>query len=73
MSELSKVPACPICRKPLPAREAARFAPFCSRRCADLDLGRWLKGGYAIPGSAAEAETPARTPSDNPGQAPEEE
>ena len=40
---------CPICQKP-----AARFAPFCSRRCADLDLGRWLKGGYAIPGAPAE-------------------
>ena len=28
------------------------YSPFCSRRCADIDLGRWLKGGYAIPGSA---------------------
>ena len=37
---------CPICGKPgLP-----RFSPFCSRRCADIDLGRWLKGSYAIPG-----------------------
>jgi len=25
------------------------FHPFCSKRCADIDLGRWLKGGYAIP------------------------
>jgi len=25
------------------------FKPFCSNRCADLDLGRWLTGGYAIP------------------------
>ncbi len=38
--------ACPICGKP----GETRFSPFCSRRCADLDLGRWLKGGYAIPG-----------------------
>ena len=38
--------ACPICGKP----GQARVAPFCSRRCADIDLGRWLKGGYAIPG-----------------------
>ncbi len=38
--------ACPICGKP-PAKD---FAPFCSKRCADIDLGRWLKGGYAIPG-----------------------
>lgn len=38
---------CPICRKP--AEE--RFRPFCSKRCADVDLNRWLKGGYAIPGA----------------------
>lgn len=25
------------------------FKPFCSQRCADLDLGQWLTGGYAIP------------------------
>ena len=37
---------CPICRKP--AEEAWR--PFCSKRCADVDLGRWLGGRYAIPG-----------------------
>ncbi len=35
------------------------FAPFCSKRCADVDLGRWLKGGYAIPGRDGEAGTPA--------------
>ena len=30
------------------------FAPFCSKRCADIDLGRWLKGVYSIPVSEAE-------------------
>jgi hypothetical protein len=41
-----KAAPCPVCGKPgLP-----RFSPFCSSRCADIDLGRWLKGGYAIPG-----------------------
>jgi endogenous inhibitor of DNA gyrase (YacG/DUF329 family) len=64
MSEpYSKSPACPICRK---AQAAAKFAPFCSRRCADLDLGRWLKGSYAIPGSAAQAETPDQRPAQDP-------
>jgi endogenous inhibitor of DNA gyrase (YacG/DUF329 family) len=63
-----KRPACPICRRPLSsAKDAAKFAPFCSRRCADLDLGRWLKGGYAIPG--ADAETPAQ----GPAQVPDDE
>ena len=37
---------CPICSAP--ADPAAR--PFCSVRCADVDLSRWLRGGYAIPG-----------------------
>jgi uncharacterized protein len=36
---------CPICGKP----HAEQFRPFCSRRCADIDLHRWLGGGYAIP------------------------
>ena len=36
--------SCPVCKKPT-ARE---YRPFCSRRCADLDLGRWLNGSYAI-------------------------
>jgi endogenous inhibitor of DNA gyrase (YacG/DUF329 family) len=37
---------CAICAKPV--QDA--FKPFCSRRCADVDLHGWLKGGYAIPG-----------------------
>lgn len=37
--------ACPTCGKP--AVDA--FKPFCSRRCADVDLNRWLSGVYAIP------------------------
>jgi endogenous inhibitor of DNA gyrase (YacG/DUF329 family) len=37
---------CPICRKPA----QAAFAPFCSQRCADVDLGRWLGERYVIPG-----------------------
>lgn len=37
--------ACPICDK---ATETA-FRPFCSKRCADIDLARWFSGSYAIP------------------------
>jgi hypothetical protein len=44
--------ACPICRKPA----EAKFRPFCSKRCADLDLQRWLTGRYAIPGAAADED-----------------
>lgn len=36
---------CPICGKPA----SLRHRPFCSVRCAQIDLGRWLKGGYRIP------------------------
>lgn len=38
---------CPICET---KRSQAEYKPFCSKRCADVDLSRWLKGGYAIPG-----------------------
>jgi endogenous inhibitor of DNA gyrase (YacG/DUF329 family) len=41
---------CPICGKPVDPE----YRPFCSRRCADVDLGRWLKGSYAVPGEAEE-------------------
>jgi endogenous inhibitor of DNA gyrase (YacG/DUF329 family) len=54
-----KVAACPICGKPA----TDRFKPFCSGRCADIDLGRWLKGGYAIPGAPAGPLSPSN-PSD---------
>lgn len=37
-------PKCPMCRKPA-SRE---HKPFCSKRCADLDLGRWLNEDYRI-------------------------
>tara|TARA_R110002020_G_scaffold50791_6_gene143697 strand:+ start:347 stop:556 length:210 start_codon:yes stop_codon:yes gene_type:complete len=36
---------CPICGKPA----MAAFKPFCSKRCADVDLNRWLTGSYVIP------------------------
>lgn len=42
--------SCPICNKPT---EAAH-RPFCSKRCADVDLGRWLGGGYSIPSNDPE-------------------
>ncbi|WP_193142634.1 DNA gyrase inhibitor YacG [Meridianimarinicoccus sp. MJW13] len=36
--------SCPICKK----TAHPTYRPFCSRRCADVDLGRWVTGGYAI-------------------------
>jgi hypothetical protein len=43
---------CPICGKP----RSERYDPFCSKRCADVDLHRWLKGSYVIPGGSAKPE-----------------
>ncbi|MFN3936721.1 MAG: DNA gyrase inhibitor YacG [Gemmobacter sp.] len=40
---------CPICGKPA----VTDYRPFCSRRCADIDLGRWLTGSYVVPGEPA--------------------
>jgi endogenous inhibitor of DNA gyrase (YacG/DUF329 family) len=40
-----KAKPCPVCGKPL----APQFRPFCSARCRQVDLGRWLAGDYAIP------------------------
>ncbi len=37
--------SCPICGRPA----LHRYRPFCSKRCADVDLARWLGGRYAIP------------------------
>ena len=38
--------ACPICEK----KTEETYKPFCSKRCADIDLGKWLTGAYAIAG-----------------------
>jgi endogenous inhibitor of DNA gyrase (YacG/DUF329 family) len=39
------IKSCPICSKPA----VEKFRPFCSRRCANVDLNRWLSGVYAVP------------------------
>ena len=45
MGRVAKQDKCPICQKPA----AEKIRPFCSKRCADIDLGRWLKEGYRVP------------------------
>ncbi|MEX1662113.1 DNA gyrase inhibitor YacG [uncultured Thioclava sp.] len=44
--------SCPICAK----ESDPKYRPFCSKRCADVDLARWLNGSYVIPGDAVEEE-----------------
>jgi uncharacterized protein len=43
---------CPICEAAPPATP---YAPFCSKRCADVDLQRWFSGRYAVPGRSVSA------------------
>jgi uncharacterized protein len=57
---------CPICS----SETDPKYRPFCSKRCADLDLGRWLTGAYSIPASdeddPEEADSPSETPPERP-------
>jgi uncharacterized protein len=55
MSETARR-ACPICGKPA----IAGLRPFCSRRCANVDLNRWLSGVYAVPVTDDEEEDERR-------------
>ena len=57
----NKTAHCPICNKP----GTKSFRPFCSKRCADLDLSRWLKGQYAIPMVEEDGSPPDETANDN--------
>jgi len=47
---MTKPPLCPICRRRPTQPE---FRPFCSRRCADVDLAQWLGGTYRVSGEEA--------------------
>lgn len=49
---MAETRSCPICKRPAPDTGAERKQPFCSKRCADIDLLRWLNGVYAIPAGA---------------------
>ncbi|WP_374624745.1 DNA gyrase inhibitor YacG [Devosia sp.] len=58
---LRPVRPCPICGRP----SSQLTHPFCSTRCADIDLNRWLSGAYVIPAATGEAADAA--PSDDAG------
>lgn len=44
--------SCPICGEDI----MIQFRPFCSKRCADIDLAKWLNGSYAVPSQREEDE-----------------
>ncbi len=50
--DIPRAKPCPICGK----SAVDEFRPFCSKRCADVDLNRWLSGVYAVPGDQEEDE-----------------
>jgi len=50
---------CPECGKP----SQREFYPFCSKRCKDVDLNRWLSGAYVVPGRLAADEDDELPPS----------
>jgi endogenous inhibitor of DNA gyrase (YacG/DUF329 family) len=55
--ESFKVPVasgCPICGKAV----IEKYKPFCSKRCADIDLHRWFSGAYAVPAEEEPDEDP---------------
>ena len=46
MAEIIKTHKCPICGK---IEKENRYKPFCSKRCADIDLGNWFSESYTVP------------------------
>ncbi|HVY33491.1 MAG TPA: DNA gyrase inhibitor YacG [Caulobacteraceae bacterium] len=46
--------SCPMCRKPV----TEAYRPFCSRRCADVDLQHWLTGAYVASGGEDDSQAP---------------
>ncbi|MBX6322817.1 MAG: DNA gyrase inhibitor YacG [Rhodospirillaceae bacterium] len=59
---------CPICGKPT----VEAWRPFCAKRCADIDLGRWLGERYRVPAEAGEDESdvPEEGDEESPGDPP---
>jgi uncharacterized protein len=60
MPEAKHRAKCPICGKPA----ELLFRPFCSKRCADVDLHRWFSGSYSVPVTEDEEEDERREESD---------
>lgn len=50
------------------APAVVEFEPFCTKRCSDVDLGRWLNGGYRIPTDEVPSDVPGDVPDDGSGE-----
>ncbi|UAB88065.1 DNA gyrase inhibitor YacG [Ruegeria sp. SCSIO 43209] len=58
--------SCPICGED--TQQA--FRPFCSKRCADIDLAKWLNGSYAVPSQREEDAETTSEPTESPTSRP---
>ncbi len=58
--------SCPICGED--SQQA--FRPFCSKRCADIDLAKWLNGSYAVPSQREEDAETTSEPTESPTSLP---
>ncbi len=58
--------SCPICGED--TQQA--FRPFCSKRCADIDLAKWLNGSYAVPSQREEDAETTSQPTESPTSRP---
>ncbi len=62
------MPRCPVCGKSFEL-DASAASPFCSPRCRQIDLGRWLGERYSLPVERdEEADEPRQSQSDTPGE-----
>ncbi len=65
-----RTPRCPVCNRPV---LDLAHRPFCSRRCADIDLGRWFNESYRVPAKeTSEAEDEAPSTPQSTGEAEKE-
>ncbi len=58
--------SCPICGE----NTLQAFRPFCSKRCADIDLAKWLNGSYAVPSQREEDAETTSEPTESPTPRP---
>jgi endogenous inhibitor of DNA gyrase (YacG/DUF329 family) len=61
---MAKGPKCPICSKP----GVSEFRPFCSARCKQVDLNRWLSESYRVPVQSVDEEEDEAAPPDRPAE-----
>ena len=53
-----------------PGPDGQKYRPFCGKRCADIDLGRWLKEGYRVPSEEPPTEEDLQAPASGEGAGP---